>query len=260
MRSPDSPFLSLPGETIGRRGGERVILDAAATRTLRGARNASRNGATALRDARWRPCIAGVWRFRRRWPGRCCTSREWRAAASISTANLPRARRRCCKSAASVWGRGGTPGYVRAWRATANGLEGAAAGATDTVLILDEIGASRSATKWAGRSMRSPTARARRGRRATALCASRRSWRVLTLSTGEVPVDAKLAEDRGKQNARRPIGAHAGHSGRRALRACSIMPGRTATRRASPRRANSPRCPPMERPGRNSSAGSLPKG
>jgi putative DNA primase/helicase len=32
------------------------------------------------------------------------------------------------------------PGYVRAWRATANGLEGAAAGASDTILVLDELG------------------------------------------------------------------------------------------------------------------------
>ena len=39
-----------------------------------------------------------------------------------------------------VWGRGGTPGYVRSWRATANGLEGAAASATDTCLVLDELG------------------------------------------------------------------------------------------------------------------------
>ena len=44
------------------------------------------------------------------------------------------------QAAASVWGRGGSPGYVRAWRATANGLEGAAASATDTALILDEFG------------------------------------------------------------------------------------------------------------------------
>lgn len=42
--------------------------------------------------------------------------------------------------AASVWGRGDTPGYIRTWRATANGLEGAAASATDTALILDELG------------------------------------------------------------------------------------------------------------------------
>jgi uncharacterized protein (DUF927 family) len=44
------------------------------------------------------------------------------------------------QAAASVWGRGGTPGFVKAWRATANGLEGAAALASDTVLILDEMG------------------------------------------------------------------------------------------------------------------------
>ena len=44
------------------------------------------------------------------------------------------------QAAASVWGRGASPGYVRAWRATANGLEGAAASATDTVLVLDELG------------------------------------------------------------------------------------------------------------------------
>jgi putative DNA primase/helicase len=43
-------------------------------------------------------------------------------------------------AAASVWGRGASPGYIRTWRATANGLEGAAAGATDTALVLDEIG------------------------------------------------------------------------------------------------------------------------
>ena len=44
------------------------------------------------------------------------------------------------QSAASVWGRGASPGYMRAWRATANGLEGAGAISTDTVLVLDELG------------------------------------------------------------------------------------------------------------------------
>ena len=82
------------------------------------------------------------------------------------------------------------------WRATANGLEGAAAGATDTALILDEMGQVEGAS-WRRRSTRSPTARARRGPRATGHCGSRRTWRVLTFSSGEVPVDAKLAEDRG---------------------------------------------------------------
>jgi putative DNA primase/helicase len=44
------------------------------------------------------------------------------------------------QTAASVWGRGDSSGYMRAWRTTANGLEGVAASATDTALILDELG------------------------------------------------------------------------------------------------------------------------
>jgi putative DNA primase/helicase len=44
------------------------------------------------------------------------------------------------QAAASVWGRGSSPGYVKAWRATANGLEGVAASTSDTVLMLDELG------------------------------------------------------------------------------------------------------------------------
>ena len=43
---------------------------------------------------------------------------------------------------ACVWGRGGTPGYVRSWRATGNGLEGAAASATDTCLFLTSWGSA----------------------------------------------------------------------------------------------------------------------
>jgi len=38
--------------------------------------------------------------------------------------------------AASVWG---GPGYVRAWRATANGLEATAAALNDSLIVLDEI-------------------------------------------------------------------------------------------------------------------------
>ena len=44
------------------------------------------------------------------------------------------------QAAASVWGRGDSPGYLRSWRTTANGLEGVAASATNTALILDELG------------------------------------------------------------------------------------------------------------------------
>lgn len=100
--------------------------------------------------------------------------------------------------AASVWGRGATPGYVRAWRATANGLEGAAASASDTVLVLDELGvvdARDAAASIYGLANGVGKARAARD----GSLREPRSWRVLVLSTGEVPTEAKLAEDRGRK-------------------------------------------------------------
>ena len=45
------------------------------------------------------------------------------------------------QAAASVWGKGDSPGFVRPWRSTANALEAAAAMHTDTLLPLDELGA-----------------------------------------------------------------------------------------------------------------------
>ena len=95
--------------------------------------------------------------------------------------------------AASVWGRGDVHGYVRTWRATANGLEGAAALATDTVLILDELGqvhpreigyALYTLADGAGKSRAARDGSLR----------ETRSWRVITISSGEIPVDAKLTE------------------------------------------------------------------
>ena len=101
------------------------------------------------------------------------------------------------QAAASVWGRGATPGYVRSWRATSNGLEGGAALATDTVLVLDEMGmldpreaaaaiyalANGSGKQRAGRDggLREP-----------------KSWRVVVVSSGEVPFEAKLSEAKGR--------------------------------------------------------------
>ena len=46
----------------------------------------------------------------------------------------------CLRCGASVWGSGADGGYVRTWRATANGLEANLAGACDTLLPLDEVG------------------------------------------------------------------------------------------------------------------------
>ena len=44
------------------------------------------------------------------------------------------------EAAASVWGKGASPGFVRSWRSTANALEADAAIHTDTLLPLDELG------------------------------------------------------------------------------------------------------------------------
>lgn len=102
------------------------------------------------------------------------------------------------QAAASVWGRGASPGYVRAWRATANGLEGVAASASDTVLILDELSvveARDAASSFYGLANGSGKARAARD----GSLREPKTWRVLILSTGEVPTETKLAEDRGRK-------------------------------------------------------------
>lgn len=102
------------------------------------------------------------------------------------------------QAAASVWGRGTSPGYIRTWRATANGLEGAAAGATDTALVLDELGvveARDAAAAFYGLANGSGKARAARD----GTLREPKSWRVLILSSGEVPAETKLLEDRGRK-------------------------------------------------------------
>ena len=96
---------------------------------------------------------------------------------------------------ASVWGRGGIPGFMRAWRATANG---AAASATDTCIILDELGVvdarEAAAAIYALSNGSGKTRAARDGSAREA-----KSWRVVVLSSGELPIERKLAEDRGRR-------------------------------------------------------------
>jgi hypothetical protein len=95
---------------------------------------------------------------------------------------------------ASVWGRGGTPGYVRSWRATANGLEGAAASATDTCLVLDELGVGNPREVADSIYALANGSGKQRARRDGSL-QDPRSWRVFVLSSGELPIETKIAED-----------------------------------------------------------------
>ena len=96
--------------------------------------------------------------------------------------------------AGSVWGGGGLNGYVRSWRATSNGLEGIAALHCDTLLCLDEIGQidAREAGQVAY-MLSNGQGKARAGRGGEARKSA--EWRVLFLSSGEISLAQKMAED-----------------------------------------------------------------
>ncbi len=103
--------------------------------------------------------------------------------------------------AASLWGRGSSAGgYVRGWTATRNGLEAAAASANDTVLILDEL--STLDAHEAGPAIYALANGSGKSRMArdTSLRETKH-WRLLVLSSGEVAMATKVAEDK-RQKAR----------------------------------------------------------
>jgi putative DNA primase/helicase len=96
-------------------------------------------------------------------------------------------------AAASVYGKPSADAQLRAWRGTANGLEGTAAETSDALLILDEMGQADGRevgdvvymlANEAGKQRASRTGSARR----------RASWRTLFLSTGEITLAQKMAE------------------------------------------------------------------
>lgn len=97
-------------------------------------------------------------------------------------------------AAGSVWG---PTSQVRAWRATANGLEGVAAETSDTVLILDEIGqASDRDVGDIVYSLSNEAGKQRANQRGGARSAY--TWRTLFLSTGECTLEDKQ-NDAGKK-------------------------------------------------------------
>jgi uncharacterized protein (DUF927 family) len=95
--------------------------------------------------------------------------------------------------AGSVWGGGRVKGYLRSWRATSNGLEGVAEAHCDTLLCLDEMGqveareAGEIAYMLANNYGKSRAARSGSARRSA-------EWRLLFLSSGEIPLGDKMAE------------------------------------------------------------------
>jgi len=100
---------------------------------------------------------------------------------------------------ATVWGKGSSSGgYVRSWRATGNALEGVAASATDTALVLDELGQVEGRDAGAAIYGLSNGAGKTRAARDGAL-RDAKTWRALTISSGEIPVESKLSEDKSKR-------------------------------------------------------------
>jgi putative DNA primase/helicase len=96
--------------------------------------------------------------------------------------------------AGSVWGGGDTNGYIRSWRATSNGLEGIATLHSDTLLCLDEL--SQLAPKDGGEvayMLANGSGKTRSARDGSARRAAK--WRVLFLSSGEIGLADKVAEE-----------------------------------------------------------------
>ena len=186
----------LPDETIGSRSRERVILDAAAHGPYesRGDIEQWREGPATLARGHVLPVVA----ISAALAGPLLSLAGSEGGGVHFFGQSSKGKTTLLQLAASVWGRGETPGYVRSWRATANGLEGAAASATDTALILDELSvveARDAAAAIYGLANGSGKARATRD----GSLREPRTWRVIMISSGEVPIEGKLSEDHGKK-------------------------------------------------------------
>ena len=183
----------LPGETIGPKGAGSVVLDATAhgPYEARGTLADWRAGVAALASDHALPMLA----ISAALAGPMLHLAGLEGGGVNFFGASSKGKTTLLQLAASVWGRGSSPGYVRAWRATANGLEGAAASATDTCLILDELGTVEARDAAAGLySLANGQGKARAAR--DGALREPKTWRALVLSSGELPTEAKLSEDR----------------------------------------------------------------
>ena len=99
------------------------------------------------------------------------------------------------KAAASVWGKGESPGFVRSWRSTGNALEATAALHTDTLLVLDELSVVDAREAFAAvYQLTGGTGKGRAARNGS--LRQPLTWRTMLLSTGEVRLADKLGEGR----------------------------------------------------------------
>jgi len=99
--------------------------------------------------------------------------------------------------AGSVWGGGGTRGYIQSWRATDNGLEALSAMHNDSCLCLDELSQIDSrAAGSAAYMLGNGVGKSRAGREGQARKAH--EWKLLFLSNGEIGLADKIGETGGR--------------------------------------------------------------
>lgn len=201
----------LPETTIGPRGSETVILDGAAhgPYEARGSLKDWQAGVSTLASGH----VLAVLAISAALAGPLLHLAGQEGGGLHFHGQSSRGKTTLLQVAASVWGRGNSPGYVRAWRATANGLEGAAASATDTVLPLDEFGQVDGREAGAVLySLSNGGGKVRAARARAEELARHDSFDGRNYRCGQ-----NLGGSR-KQVARRTVGAHVGYSGRSRLR------------------------------------------
>ena len=187
------PVFVLPAELMGPKGADPVILDAAAhgPYAARGKLEDWQRGVAALASGHALPVLA----ISAALAGPLLHPAGIEGGGVNFYGPSSSGKTTLLRLAASVWGRGESPGFLRTWRATANGLEGAAASATDTALILDELGQVEARDAAAAfYSLSNGAGKARDG-----ALREPKSWRVLIMSSGEIPIETKLVEDRGRK-------------------------------------------------------------
>jgi len=183
----------LPAETIGTAGRETVVLDSNGTSPYdsRGTLQEWKNSVGTLTQGHRPPILA----ISTALAGPLLHIAGMDGGGVNLFGRSSRGKSTCGECAASVWGKGSSPGYVRSWRATANALKAAAAISSDTVLILDELGVVEAREAAAGvYQLASGTGEGRSARDGS--LRSSLTWRVMVLSTGEMPMAAKINEDR----------------------------------------------------------------
>lgn len=190
----ENPAFVLPDEAIGQPETEKIILTggAAAPYGRRGTREEWREGIGRLTAGHGRLVLAMSMAFA--GPLLYIVGAEGGGIHIYGPSSSGKTTLEKC--VASVWGPGAiNPGFVQSWRATPNAYEGMAALVTDTLLIIDEVGSTEG--RDAGAAVYQLSSGVGKGRSARDGSLSvTATWRVLILSSGELPMAAKIAEDK----------------------------------------------------------------